>query len=178
MNMQPEDIIKQKDWQQLTEEEKKVVFPLAAGEQEYRLLKNLLKVAAEEPGDVPEINPVIHEKLSAGLRRKQKKKINVWYYAAASVVVALLAIAWLLTINKETGKKDMVIVPGKEQKKQDSAFVKVLPRDSTVIVEKRIVPQPKKSRIKRSASQQAAWASISTAIAKDEKMLALVTEVY
>ena len=178
--MQPEDIIRQKEWGQLSETEKQIVFPLTESESEYNLLKNMLKIAAREPGNVPGINPAVHRQLQNQFKKKEQKKSSIWYYAAASVMIAAITLTWLLMKNRKDDHNEIVVAPKIENPKQqiDTASKKPGTNLSLTSVQKKIILPSKKTIIKRSESQPALLATINTSIANDEKMLALITEVY
>ena len=178
--MQPEDIIKQKEWWQLTDTEKQIVLPLTATESEYNLLRNILMVAAEESANVPEMSPAIYNHLQAQFKKKETKKFTLWYYVAASVIVAAIVLSWLLMKNQKDNNNQVVVQPGVENHKEQTDTIIYKPDTdlSVTSVNKKIISSPKGSAKKRSQPQQATWVTINTSIAKDKKMLALVTEVY
>lgn len=103
--MQPEDIIQQKEWPQLTAEERSVVEPLAVNEQEYNLLKRMLEVAADDAGEVPVIDPAVKTRI-----KRSSGKQNIFYFTkkwqyAAAIAVLAAAGAWFILQTRDTGKK-------------------------------------------------------------------------
>jgi hypothetical protein len=176
--MQPEDIIQNKEWQELTAEEKEAVKPLAADEQEYNLLKKMMLVAGESAGDVPSISPAIQYQLHRSVKKGFDRR---WLYAAA--VLLLVAVSGLLVLNHETVLKPPVgFTPPKPKK--DSIVVRdtIVPIPPTTKPE--ITTKPKEEPIKPIEPikpvehPEPSYASISTLLKDDTTLMAFVTEVY
>ena len=85
-----DDIIIQKEWQELSDEEKSIVAGIAASEKEYNLIKKMLQVSAAELTEVPQLNAELFERIKAAhpftTSTTQWKK----WLAAAAVVAAIL----------------------------------------------------------------------------------------
>lgn len=85
MSMNADDIIQQKLWHELTPEEKLLVAGIAADEQEFNLLKNMIRVSLEENNLVPALNPMLKEKLYSATKQNKKTNWLGWYAAAAAI---------------------------------------------------------------------------------------------
>ena len=93
--MEAEEIIIQKEWQQLSPDEKTFLAPLAADEQEYNLLKKMLLVAADDAAATPAPDPAIAQRLQGMLAyQPQRRLARRWLYAAAAIALFALG-AWL-----------------------------------------------------------------------------------
>lgn len=98
--MNADDIIQQKQWQELTPEEKLLVADIAADEQEFNLLKNMIRVSLEENEQVPAVNPLLKKKLQKELN-PNKKNYNFFRYAAAAVISGFLIFLFVTQNKKE-----------------------------------------------------------------------------
>lgn len=184
--MQPDDIIQQKEWHELSSEEKKILQWLVADEQEYNLIKKMMMIAHETTLDVPQINPSVQQHLHRAVKPANRK----WYYAAATILLVAAA-AWFF-LKDEKGSDPVVLKqppPGTIIKK-DSAHKK----DSIILPqpEKRSSPKteityktlPKKTEppvIRQNNPNQdiqPSYTSISTLIRNDSTLMAFITEVY
>jgi hypothetical protein len=89
--MQPEDLIQQKNWTSLTVDEKELVAPLAANEEEFNLLKNMLSIAMEDMQTVPTVNTAIQEQLQKAYAAPVVNMYNYkkWMAIAASIIIAI-----------------------------------------------------------------------------------------
>jgi hypothetical protein len=200
--MQPEEIIQQKEWQQLTTDEKKALEPLAADEQEFNLLKKMLMVADEVSAEVPPIAPALQDQLSRSVKRNdhQRSDRKIWYYAAATIALVAVA-AWFYLRTDPDKNKEVVKTPSttntdspivvnpavpKETAKDSSKPGKIIvpgiqPAEVAVIKGK-----PDSTQTKDPAplpddiinKQAIAFVNISTLIKDDTKLLSLITEVY
>ena len=85
--MNADEIIQNREWQDLSEEERSEIFELASNEQEFYLLKRMLNVSSEEIFDIPEVNPDVKNNIINSIKRKKHFKVlRNWYLAAASVI--------------------------------------------------------------------------------------------
>jgi hypothetical protein len=170
--MQPDDIIQQKEWHELSSEEKKILQGLVADEQEYNLIKKMMMIAHESAVDVPQINPSVQQHLHRAVKPATKK----WHYAAAAAILLLAAAAWFFLKDE----KEHVSPIAKDQPANKEIIKKdtVLP-PKTEITQK---PAPKKTKtpvIQQSNQDiQPSYASISTLIKDDSTLMAFITEVY
>lgn len=190
--MQPDEIIQQKEWYQLTGEEKLAIQELAASEQEYNVLKQFFNVAKEEPEAVPEINPAVKIFLQAETVKNKKKRSNIIWYAAAAVLFAAVSTIFILQEQKK--------IPGSEiasRTKKTNTNVPV-PSDTTLIVkttpantvtdtpqvQTAETPKKKPAVIKdqnnnlQDNAPEPVYMAVNTTVAGNENLLALVTEVY
>jgi hypothetical protein len=190
--MEAEEIILQKEWNQLNEEERSLLATLVSDEAEYNLLKKLILVSAEELLEVPEIDPAILARLLTNLKVDHKKRF-VWIgYAAASAIIVTLAFWFLLNkggrekqdkVNEmvqtipvqkiprpfaDTNNRYDVIQPVDAVKTDEEKEVYKKHRQRTIIrnLHKSDVPETKYTVV------------INTAIANDTELMAFVTEVY
>lgn len=184
--MQAEDIIQAKEWQQLTEAERKAVEPLASTEGEYNVLKKMLMIAQEDAEDVPAINPAVQQNLYAHLEKPSKKvKTMVWYAAAASII--LIALVTFFFVPKK--QIEIAVKPNDKPSNQNAVDTTnkkpslIIPApidDSTEMVKqeqpKSISKEPN-SR-KDSVVNLREVAHINTSVSDNTELLAFVTEVY
>jgi hypothetical protein len=186
--MQAEEIIQQKEWQQLTIEEKSLLQPLAADEQEFNLLKKMFAVV-NETTEIPDVNPDIQTRVRHLLNTGNQKPFSfkTWYYAAAAIIVIALT-TWFFfshTANKNNnlvettpGEKP---TPAQQPIHKDSSLPKKQNGDITFSPENKV----REKNIKRNAAKKSdpdnmknRFTAISTLVASDSTLLALVTEVY
>jgi hypothetical protein len=186
--MQPEEIIQNKEWQDLTAEEKAIVLSLAGDEQEYNLIKKMLMVADESADDVPVISPAVQSRIHGSFKTGNQRRSNTkWLYAAAAVI-AMAICAWLLLQNKKDSTPEIVDTPSQKQEeiKKDTAQQReIITPQQQDIPKPEITHQPPS---KEDAPEQPqkddiiqdkpAYASISTLIKDDTTLMAFVTEVY
>lgn len=186
--MQPEDIIQQKEWQQLTTAEKELLQPLAATAEEYYLLKNILLNGVEDAEPLPVINSVVHLNLHNALENNVKKKSFARiYYAAASIVLIVIA-SWALfqfSGNEKSGAK----LSDLQLENLNSVFyaskknnADTLPQKN-VVASRKIFPSTKNNTRKNTfknniVKEQNFDVAVNTRINDDKNMLALITEVY
>jgi hypothetical protein len=204
--MQPEEIIQQKEWHQLTEAERQAIQPLAPDEQEYNLLKKMLLVADEAVIGVPPVSPAIQERLHHSLKGVDKKSgSRKWYYAAAAILIIAVS-TWFVLLNRKNIPPGIVTAPSiKKEVSEDSFAISKtsIPKKEITYPEIKDVDGPKnivspnhtETKEKKSftlkketpdpgdtnnenINQQVSYASISTLIKDDTELMALVTEVY
>jgi hypothetical protein len=97
--MLPDEIIKQKEWNELSADEMETVKDLAKNEQEYYVLKKMLQVSSEAADEVPMAPAHILQNIKAGLAGKTSNRIKWYWYAAAAIFV--LAIGSLFYFEKK-----------------------------------------------------------------------------
>lgn len=182
--MQPDDIIQQKEWHELTTEEKKILQTLVSDEQEFNILKKMMMIADETATDVPQVNPSVQQQLHRSIKKSNQK----WYYAAAAILL-ITASAWFLLRNEKDNRSPIVTnpQPGEIIKKDGST-----PKDSIVPQKEIILPKTdtthtapaQKTEIPvappgpSSEKLETSYASISTLLKDDSSLMAFVTEVY
>lgn len=186
--MQPEEIIQQKEWHQLSSEERKILEPLAADEQEFNLLKKMLLVADEAGADVPAIAPAIQEKLSRSVKYIHSGR-KIWYAAAAVIFVFVTGGIFFYTHTANHNNKIVRINP---------PLKKVIIKDSVPpnqpIVQDKEIKQPvtvKKTIQDKPApapsdpgitipdhKEDAVYVYTRTRIKDDTELMSLITEVY
>jgi hypothetical protein len=110
--MEPEEIIQQKTWEQLTNQEKIVLAELVPTPEDYNMLKKLMALAADaasSSGEVPsELRLKLENKLEAELNPKRKYRM-AFYYAAASIVA--LFVLFILLKKQEKPESDWATLP-------------------------------------------------------------------
>ncbi len=119
--MEPDEIIQQKEWHELTNTEKQSLYELAENEQEYNLLKKMMQVSLEEAGSVPPVSSSVREELAAMVQEQKPVSFRKYWYAAAAAVVALI-IAAIMIFPKKAVQDGLV-------KNNDP-----IPNDTTAIV--------------------------------------------
>jgi hypothetical protein len=114
----PDDLIRSRNWAELTNEEKESLKEVATTEEEFRLLKMMLTTAAAQTEDIPEITPAVHQRLKMAFQteRKQTPRMAWWRYAAAAaVLLGIAGTVWLVngkrTTDRPVAKKETVVLP-------------------------------------------------------------------
>ena len=120
-DMEPDEIIQQKEWYELTNTEKQSLHELAENEQEYNLLKKMMQVSLEEAGSVPPVSNSVREELAAMVQEQKPVSFRKYWYAAAAAVVVMI-VAAIMIFSKKAVHDDLV-------KSNDS-----IPNDTTAIV--------------------------------------------
>jgi hypothetical protein len=189
--MQAEDIIQQKEWNELSSEEKRTIQPLAADEQEFNLLKKMLLFAGEETADVPLLAPEVPLELKAAIAAPAPsvRKIN-WYYVAAAILILVFP-TWFVLTDKEA--REGTPIAGTDLKGYDTLIgqstIYVLPGDPIEIthyappkgsIRKDSIPtstvrQPNKPPVE---IIQPKYAAVSTLVKSDTALMAFITAVY
>jgi hypothetical protein len=181
--METEEIIQNKEWNELNESERKQLHSLADNEQEYTLLKKMLQVSAEEMDDVPVLSPQVHTDLKVAIARERKKPSYKWLYAAAAILIVLSA---LFIVFEKKPVKEIVSVPKVEQPIKDSASQTAKLAEPVqqpqITVPIASVAVQKNRRKKTSSVPQDVISkdqvSNDLAVGAQKELLALVTEVY
>lgn len=185
--LQADEIIQQKEWQQLTADEKAIVAELADSEAAFNLLKKMLQVSAEEVTQVPELSPAVYNELKATLPVVKKTPVQKYWYAAA-VTLLIMAIAAFFIFKKET-RVEYVKTPGapvrtnpviKEEPviKKDSVRVMVQKEKVVPPAKKIIQPQsPTYPSLNNDPQPQNSYAILDAGVASDPALLELITEV-
>ena len=183
--MEPEEIIQQKKWQELTDAERLILAPLAANEQDFYLLKRMLSVSAERAHEVPLIDPAIQAGLQSRLKSPVVQSNSFrWYYAAAAVIV-FSALTWFY-FNRGDRQETTTFVqtPGLHEKHvpfYDSVVSPIKPV-APDIVEASTVRQPVKMSNKPADQKpvlaKPAFSTVHALAAADTMLLAFITEAY
>lgn len=122
----PDDLIRTRNWAELSAEEKEALKDVAATEEEFRLLKLMLNTATEPTEDIPEISPAVQERLKTAFHKQHEprgKVIGWWRYAAAAAVV--LAVAGTIWIMTSKNKKETEIA-----REEPKTVQPVVPKDT------------------------------------------------
>jgi hypothetical protein len=193
-DMEPDEIIQQKEWHELTNTEKQSLHELAENEQEFNLLKKMMQVSLDEAGSVPPVSSSVREELAAMVHEQKPVSFKKYWYAAAAVVVAMI-IAAIMIFPKKTVEDDLVKDGG------------AIPNDTAVIVKNAppIIPDHPDTALNPSATvkfnkvQQPAqvspvtqnnqpdlntdntnnsYAATDVHVSDDAALLNLVTEIY
>ncbi len=187
--MEPEDIIQHKEWKQLSKAEKELLKPLVSGEEEFIHLKNILISAVEDVEAIPSISVSVQQHLQNALTKKrQKGAIGVYFYVAASIVIAIVASWYFFTV--QNNDKNTHMANTTNNKMSDSSGNKIKnpftavaspPKQETakealksphkIIVKKRLV-------VEKGIPKENTDIAINTQINKDENLLAVITEMY
>ncbi|MBK7347043.1 MAG: hypothetical protein IPI98_09120 [Chitinophagaceae bacterium] len=159
MSMNADDIIQQKLWHELTPEEKLLVAGIAADEQEFNLLKNMIRVSLEENNLVPALNPILKEKLYSATMQNKKTNWLGWYAAAAAITGLII---FLLTTEKKEQQNPIV------KNNPAPAVNKIIIPDSTANPVL-ILPAPSPTETTKQKSNNIALIKTDTLLQKDEK---------
>ncbi|MET0394894.1 MAG: hypothetical protein ABW019_17250 [Chitinophagaceae bacterium] len=191
--MEAEAIITQKEWQQLSPEERTFLAPLAADEQEYHLLKKMLLVAADDAAATPAPDPAIAHRLQGMLaHRPQRRLPRRWLYAAAAIALFALG-AWLWQTRPGTidngdlagasgdqrwahlpaGPKPPIRVPDAPDNKITKTIVRV--QQPAPAPARPSLPDPVRPDI---PSTQQQLLAMHVSVRENAALLNLVTEVY
>ena len=175
--MQPDDIIRQKEWHQLTDAEREMLQHITSTPEEFNLLKNMMLSALEEKQQVPVINPSIHEFLQTQLQNNHARTrvMKPWYYAAAAVILCVLG-TWLLM--KKTDDSVNVAVTRAVPKMHPANVNKMPEKKISVLTVPTDSVAKKKPVVKVTVLKKKYNFEINTCLVKDSMLLALVTEVY
>ena len=174
--MHPEDIIQQKEWNELNEIERQSLLPLATTEQEYNMLKKMFLIVDEEINDVPLINPAIQQNLQSRVKPQARTfSLKTWHYAAATVVLLFAAWFFIQRNNKQPSiaktllplRKTIDLKPRKEIYQEDTITYVQTPSTKHI----------KKNRYQPTINKND-YASVSTLVNDDRSLLEFTTEVY
>lgn len=107
--MQADEVIKNKEWNELSNSERELIYEIAPDEEQFNFVKNILIASAEDIFDVPQI------------KKKERKIIPLrkFFYIAAASVIAI--IFYSIIINKDSfkTKRDSLAVNKSEVNKGD-----------------------------------------------------------
>jgi hypothetical protein len=182
MTMLPDEIIKHKEWNELTAAEKEAVLELAKNEQEYYVLKKMLQVSSEAVSDVPKAPERIRENIKSGLAGKSKRTRWYWYAAAAVLVIAIGSVLYFdkKDANDQPGN-DLSIRHDKATKKTvepvsaiDSAETAGKPGSQPV----RGLKEPKEAIPSDSAYHTLEIVYTAVSVSDQKELLDLITEIY
>ncbi len=188
--MQADEIIQQKEWSELNAAEKVLLLELASNEQEYNLVKKMLQIFAEEPGDVPMIGKHVRHELHAELPKSEVRPIVFYKYAAAAaILIAVITGVIFLKKDKQTRdivKNDTIARPVEQVAIRQQPIVTAI--DTAASSPKSIVPSqqqnvvnlvPAPTRvIADPVPQEPVYAVVSTSVKSHDELLDLVTEIY
>jgi hypothetical protein len=181
--LQPDEIIQQKEWHQLSADEKKMVAELAGNETGYNLLKKMLMVSSEAVTEVPAAGENVYQHIKAVLPLNRKKTFRMYLYAAAAVIVLILSVFFIF---KEQDHAGYVKNPAglTEVKPVIKEILPPKKDSSSLLVEKKPVQKIKRAR----GTDQPTFPSlqnddpkqyivINTSVSANASLLDLVTEV-
>lgn len=106
--MQADDIIQNKEWANLTSDEKFFISELASTESEFYLLKQMMNMSAEEAFDVPEVSVSVKDNIIGEISKRSPFKIQRYWYLTAAAIIAFGFLTFLLFQSKP--KNDFVKV--------------------------------------------------------------------
>lgn len=174
--MQPEDVIEQKEWNELSSAERLAVAPLAANESEFNLLKKMLQVATAD--DVPQVSDVVGQNIKLHLQAPAQKRFRFWYAAA---VIAVAVGLFLLQPKHSDNVADAgpnTTRPASPSNATASSPVQIPTTDSikTATLSPRNVPP--KPKVVGNNQQSRDMVKVNTSVIANASLLAFVTEVY
>lgn len=189
--MQADEIIQQKEWFELSGEEKSTIQELAASEQEFNLLKKMLQISAEEIVDAPLVESHVKDELHA-LVASRKKSVQRYWYAAAAAIVLFIAGAIFLQKEKHTDpplvktnvpqyiNSPVVVKAGDTLIFAPDNIVEPKKKNNDTIAVAKILPQPKlqPDQSVHQVDNLQVYASVSKTVSEEKELLALVTEIY
>jgi hypothetical protein len=191
--MQADEIIQQKEWNELSPAEMQAVQELAENEQEYNLLKKMMQVSGEEVSEAPIISSSVKENLAEMVREQKPSSKRYWYLAAAAV--AALIFAGIVIFPKKTMNDgiatndpkpdDTVAIVKKDQstlpEKTDTAIVPAPVIKDNIAQQqqapvKPAVPAPQLPVVPDNSNKS--YASADVRVSDNAALLNLVTEIY
>jgi anti-sigma factor RsiW len=198
--LMPDDLIRLRNWEELTATEKEQLKEVAATEEAFRLLKLMLATAPLND-EVPLLNPALRGRLKThfqAARQTTPKTISWRRYAAAAAVFAVIAgTVWLLLVKQKKENAVARTTPQTEQINYDTTSahvtrpvteVKITPKEAPVAIpvstrKKAALPQKrenKKSKMLPPVPVEAPNTSlaINARLKDNSELLQLVTEVY
>lgn len=184
--MQPEDIIQQKQWEQLTAAEKAIVLPLASSAEEFMLMKHILMNAIEDETPLPAISITVQQQLQqAVIAHGRRRSLKKYYYAAAAMLVSAFAV-WLVFEKNSNAEQNMITMGDAIKLDKDIDRYILKPGNTTSVGEKQEPDnitsfkktEPVRKNIFKDIVDSAPDIAINTKINDDENMLSMVTEVY
>jgi hypothetical protein len=186
--MEPEEIIQQKEWENLTQADRALLSSLVTDKEEYYLLKNILLNGIEDTEPVPLINTSVQQNLRKQFNNNLKKRPLIrMYYAAASVILIIVAAGLIFQFsNNKKEAKNLIVLHQKifishgytVQSKKNEPLI-----EKDTLVHVAVAKNKRKSKSKSLpkkvfVEEQNFDMAINTLINKDKNMLALITEVY
>jgi hypothetical protein len=182
--LQPDEIIQQKEWHQLSADEKELLAELADNEAEYNLLKKMLMVSSEAVTEVPAVNEEVYRQIKSALPLTQKQPSRkYWYAAAAAVIVLILSVFFIF---KQQDRGGYVVKPAApvevkpavkeilpEKKDSSSLLVETTPVKKTGKGRRKV--QPTFPSLQKDDPQQ--YVVVNSTVSGNTALLDLVTEV-
>lgn len=182
--LQPDEIIQQKEWHQLSADEKELLAELADDEAGYNLLKKMLMVSSEAVKEVPAVNEDVYrqiKKVFPGSRRQTSRKY--WYATAAAAILLILSVFFIF---KEQDRGGYVIKPAGpvEVKPAGKEILPAKKDSSSFMAEKKPVRKTEKNRqkvqpvfpsLQQDEPQQ--YVAVNTSVSANAGLLDLVSEV-
>lgn len=116
--MNEDEIIKYKEWDELTAGEKLQIQELAASEPEFNLVKQIMLQAAIQEASIPPVSQKVQEHIQEQLWAEKTYKINKGWLIAAALVTIMIALFFILQNRAE---KSNPVVRSNEQKAEEHA---------------------------------------------------------
>lgn len=151
----PDELIRSRNWAELTEEEKASLKEVAATEEEFRLLKMMLVTTAQTEA-IPVLSPAVHQRLKTVFQTEHQRHAPVrwWHYAAAAAVLTAIAgTVWIVASKNKTEpplvRQEQQIFPSVEVVKDSNKTIQpvitreIKPEVQETAQKKIVVPVPK-----------------------------------
>lgn len=187
--MLPDEIIQQKEWNELSVEEKELIADLAINAEEFYMMKSMLQLSKEAADDVPQLSAAVKERIDEQIVVKKTFRLNPFWYAAAAVVIIAIAIPSVLKLQKQTneiaGTEVNSTISPKLQPKKDSSLKEPNIAVPNKVDDKKLADQ----QIKKNQNSQlnnidnqptpepTLVAQVSSSVTADLSLLDFVTEV-
>lgn len=191
--MQAEEIIQQKEWEQLSENEREFLKELTANEQEYNLLKKMLQLSAEEALEVPLFNEKTKLSLDTVINKNKLNSNRFVWYAAAAVLLIFFSTLLVYNYNRTTKQPAFVetkapfenlpsgenkVTIGKNDSLQKNADESKNVADAKIRLDSNSSGNKINFQTAPLLSNTDKYSAINTTIKADPRLLSLVTEVY
>jgi hypothetical protein len=190
--MQPDEIIREKEWHQLTMQERKMLEELAATEQEFLLLKQMLQVTLEEKEQVPAVSEKVFQGLRAEFEKPRRtRSIFLPLLVAAAVVIAIALVYFLQANNNEKQTIDPIAkkqdpVPARKDPVHDSSTFTndTIRMEEPVLSKKKTHPPQKHSQPKFNPPVDIPPATnidvavLNDQVGQDTTLLAYITKAF
>ncbi|RYY71450.1 MAG: hypothetical protein EOO13_03065 [Chitinophagaceae bacterium] len=183
-----DEIIQQKEWHSLSNDEREILSGLADSETEFNLLKKMLMVSADAVDEVPDLNPAIQQQLRNNLPGQRKSSHKMYWYAAAAAVLAMMLTAVFL-FNKPQKhsyvkqpdiikRVERIPLPIKDVAVEDStaSFVKKSPA-AVIQPARSTAPKPSSTLLLDSIAAADTYAAVDVSVSADPALLQFITEV-
>ena len=189
--MQPDEIIQQKEWQELSAAEKLSIAELAGSEAEFNLLKKMLSVSAEEVAETPMASPALYEQIIAAIPPATRRSPAIKLWPVITAAASLLIIASLFFLLNKKEKKDIYVVKTNTIDTAISQVQPLLQKPDTAVsakivtIQKRptgqqknktLLPKPEDASPPLQDSSLLYSYALQTTVASDPALLHFITE--